>query len=257
MKLENGDDIERSEVDWIRINLPEYEHIWSAYIGHDGRGSPLKIVGFATLSPEEMDREAFYQAHYTLLVSLITLRDIIATIDGQQAYVPDPRAYLMIQRELVGFLANVGRARDMFKKMDTALGLTGAVWQKFQDLYQNRCSFLHGTLPSQQLDDGILKLPDLAGTNKTPDKWHDESRWSDAGKLKFDVAPVQLTAIYTDLLALSRSGLSTFLTRIKEIMADNNAHIESDPMPASSNRNHEGTTLNMTLSGICFSANSR
>jgi hypothetical protein len=256
MKLESGDDIERSEVNWIRTHLPEYEHIWSMYIGHDGHGSPLKIVGFAKPSPQDMDREAFYQAHYTLFVSLITLRDIIAAIDGQQAYVPDSHAYLMIQRELISFLANVGRARDMFKKMDTALGLKGTVWSQFQDLYQNRCSFLHGTLPSQQIDGGILKIPDLAGTNKTPEKWNDESRWSDSSKLKFDVAPAQLNAIYRDLLSLSRSGLSVSLTRIKEILAKHNAHIEPDPIIANSINAPVGSTLNMTLSGICFSANS-
>lgn len=246
------------EVDWIRTNLPEYEHVWSTYIGHDGHGHPLKIVGFAIPSPQEMEREAFYQAHYTLLVSLITLRDIIGSIDDQQAYVPDPRAYLLIQRELISFLANVGRARDMFKKMDTALGFKGAVWSKFQDLYQNRCSFLHGTLPAQQLDDGILKIPALAGTAKTSDKWNDESKWSDAPRLKFDVAPAQLTTIYNELLALSRSGLSTFLTRIKEILAANNAYLEPDAAPASPSSGSGGTTLNMTLSGIChFSPNTR
>ena len=108
----------------------------------------------------------------------------------------------------------------------------------------------------QQMDDGILKIPDLAGTDKAPSKWNDESRWSDAPRLKFDVAPAQLTAIYDELLALSRSGLSAFLTRIKEILAVNSASIEPDPAPQGSDS--ATTTLNMTLSGVCyFSANGR
>lgn len=255
MQLEKGDGIEKLALEWIRGNLPEYEVIWSLFIGHNGRGSPLTIVGYARDSQEERDREAFYQAHYTLLQCLYQLQGIVAHIDKQQAYIPDPRAYLAIQRELTCFLANVGRARDMIKKMDTALGLKGEIWPRFQNLYQNRCSFLHGTIPAQRLDGGILEIPDLAGTEKSPSKWNDESRWSDAAQLRYDVAPAQLQAILGELIALSRGALSRFITRIKEILDSRAAHIESDP-PELKPITAGGSTLGDALSGVqyyCYS----
>ena len=53
MRLESGDAIERNNIDWIRQNIPLYEEIWSIYIGHNGKGVPLK--GF-TASQEIRNR---------------------------------------------------------------------------------------------------------------------------------------------------------------------------------------------------------
>lgn len=34
MPLERGDAFEVQNADWIRLNLPHYERIWEAFIGH-------------------------------------------------------------------------------------------------------------------------------------------------------------------------------------------------------------------------------
>ena len=63
MKLEQGDSFESRHANWIRQALPHYEHVWSAFIGHDGKGWPCPIIG---LDPDaETDRKRFYQAHYS------------------------------------------------------------------------------------------------------------------------------------------------------------------------------------------------
>jgi hypothetical protein len=123
-------------------------------------------------------------------------------------------------------MASVGQARDMFKKMDGALGLKGTVWRQFQDLYQNRCSLLHGTIPAQTITDGLLNIPELAGNEKTADKWHDESRWSDAGAMKFEVAPARLKDVFDELLTKTRAGLGECHKKIKEILCTHGARIE-------------------------------
>ena len=247
MNLEFGDDIEKINLSWIRENLRIYESIWAAFIGHNGDGQPLRVIGFPLAL--ERDRESFYQAHYTLLHCLIHARDSLKQIDDLQAFAPDPAAYLSIQREIDSFLTYVGRARDMFKKMDAARGLKDTVWKRFQDLYQKRCSVLHSSIPAQRLDDGIVHLPDLAGTEKSSKVWHDESRWSDSGELRFNVAPHVLREIYEELLSLSRGALSECLAQIKTLLSYHNAHLEICSPTVDS-------TSALTLSGVryCYSS---
>jgi len=242
MKLELGDSIERENVNWIRENIPVYEDIWSIYIGHDQNCRPLKILN---LPPNmESDRERFYTSHYTLLICLLKMRASLEHIDNQQAYVPDPRAYIAIQNEITAFMASVGQARDMFKKMDGALGLKGTVWRQFQDLYQNRCSLLHGTIPAQTITDGMLNIPELAGNEKTADKWHDESRWSDAGAMKFEVAPARLKDVLMNCSPKRGAGLGECHKKIKEILCTHGARIEEIHTEFSSN--------NISLSGLQY-----
>ena len=238
MKLECGDDIERMNLTWIRENLPIYEEIWSSFVGHDGNGHPLKIVGLSESAAR--DREAFYQAHYTMLHCLIQARDALKHIDELQAYVPDPAAFMSIQRDIDTFLTYVGRARDMFKKMDAALGLNDSIWKRFQDLYQKRCSILHSSIPAHRLDDGIIHLPDLAGIEKGDKVWHDESRWSESGSLKFNVAPHVLSGIYEELLRLSRAALSECLTQIKVLLNTHHAYLDT---PSSTVSSAPGSTI--------------
>lgn len=242
MKLEFGDNIERDNLDWIRTHIPEYEYIWAIFIGHDGHGKPLNVRGLS--GKEELSRESFYQAHYTVLVSLLQLDKILKGIDCQQAGVQDSNAYLEIQTQLTAFLALVGRVRDMFKKMDNALGMGGAVYQGFQDLYQNRCSFLHGSLPAHRLDDGILQIPKLAGVEKSPIEWNDESLWSQSSHMSFDVAPEQLQQIFKELISLTRGGLSKFLEAIREMLNARDARIE---IPI----NIENENVRYAFSGAC------
>ena len=227
MKLEFGDDIEISHLQWIREKLPTYEEIWSTFIGHNGKGQPLSIINLP--ESERENREKFYQAHYTLLHCFLQARDAVKRVDDMQAYVPEPNAYMAIQRELDTFLVNIGRARDMFKMMDSTLKLKGTVSKEFQDLYQKRCSVLHSTIPSQKIEDGILHLPDIAGNEKSDSLWHNESRWSGAANLNYRVAPEVLFEIFESLLSQAQGGLSSLLNQIKNLLSQYGAYIEQDP----------------------------
>ena len=158
------------------------------------------------------------------------LRETLKVVDTQKhSYAPNFDAYLSIHMKLTAFLAYIGQARDMFKKMDSALGLKGEVWRQFQDLYQKRCSFLHGTLPAHQREDGIRMIPELGGSEKTKGQWHDESLWSQANEMDFEVVPTHLQRTFDELIQLTQGGLSRILTQIKSILSQHSAHLEVDP----------------------------
>lgn len=238
----DGDALEQMEADWVKNYLPEYEEVWKRYIGHNRKGKPLTMQGFN--AEDENKRASFFQAHYTVLMDFVLLRDTLKAIDGANALIPDPRAYVRIQKELLAFLASVGRIRDMFERMDYSLGLGGSVSEKFQEFYQQRCNWLHSSLPAQRIADGILEMPEVAGIEKKKSAWNTESKWSDASQLHYDVAPAQLQAIYTELLGLSRSALSKFLDRIKEKLSAQHAMLEALPAIEA------GTTASIALSGV-------
>jgi len=233
-------------LDWIREKIPLYESIWALFIGHDGRGTPLKVTGLPV--DQQRRRESFFQAHYTMLVCLVQARDALRQVDQEmQSFAPDSDAYLSIHREMTAFLAFIGQARDMFKKMDAALGLGESVCGRFQDLYQQRCSILHGSIPVHVRDEGFLMIPKLAGEFKSFGTWHDESLWSEAKYMKFDLVSVHLNEIFEDVLSLSQGALSTFLTTIKEMIKKHHARLEipTEQMDSSVDDSLSGTMTYM------------
>lgn len=65
MKLEEGDYLEKNNVEFIREYLPMYESTWKRYIGHNGGG---RMPDIPNLSNEEIDKRVqIAQSHYTCL----------------------------------------------------------------------------------------------------------------------------------------------------------------------------------------------
>lgn len=211
--LRFGDDIERLHREWISANVPEYELLWSRFIGHDGCGRPLN-VHLTTLSSE--DRERFFQAHYSALLSILALKDIAVSYEQKLGQVENALDYLAANRDLVGFTANLGRLRDLFQKMDGVLGLGSSVANKFDDLYSQRNSVLHGPIPSHKIENGLLMIP-VPAIREAVNDWTDEGLWADADKYRF----VFITDFFNETLekALNhfRAGISCYLDRLKEL----------------------------------------
>jgi len=142
MKLEEGDAFESEYADWIRERLPSYEPIWSAFIGHDGRGWPLPIDGLN--QQEERNRKKFYQAHYTFAVQVHQLDKLIRSIDAKAGTVGKLSEFLAEQQGLTQVVTLTGQIRDMFKIIDEALLMEGALCGPLQDFYAMRSHVLHG-----------------------------------------------------------------------------------------------------------------
>lgn len=252
--LEDGDDIERDNADWIRQNMPEYEELWSRFIGHDGKGSPPKDIGDLGKITSQ-NRERFYQAHYSLLATMLALEESKTKLQENCGEVRDSKAYLAVQKEITCFMAHVGRVRDMFKKMDSALGLKGDVWKRFDDYYNQRSAFLHGPIPSQEIEDGLLKVPGFGNSSTGELKWTDESRWSERGGFAFKFAAQFTEDVMNDLLKLNKGALSDCLDKIKELAGRPLPKMPAPPKPQLEQRALSAADWSeMSTSCPCFSA---
>lgn len=226
----DGDPVERDNGQWIQTNLSQYEELWSRFIGHDGKGKPVADIGdLGDLTPD--DRERFYQAHYSLLVTLLLLQKGKDKLQGNMGQVTDSESYISLQGDLTCFMAHVGRVRDMFKKMDGALGLDDTIWRRFDLFYSERSAYLHGPISSQLIEDGMLKIPNFGNEGPDGSVWTDESRWSDSNFLTFKFAEDFASDTLTSLLALCQGALADCLDRIKVLMKRNPPKL---PAPATS-----------------------
>lgn len=183
MKLEQGDAFERAQADWIRQQLPAYESLWSAFIGHGGDGWPLAMAG---LNPDEAKRrQKLYQAHYTAAVGCFQIDEALKELNAKLGEVKDVMAFLNENRHLHSLMGWMGQVRDMFKQMDEALGLQGTVLGPLQDFYALRSHVMHGPRMPVRIVDGFIKVPRVAKQNKTAKEWDDKSYWEDFQDAEF------------------------------------------------------------------------
>ena len=61
-------------------------------------------------------------------------------------------------------------------------------------------------------------IPKPAGQVKSQETWHDESLWSEATYMQFDLVPEHLRTIFVDFLSLTPGALSTILATIRAIL---------------------------------------
>ena len=213
--LRYGDAVEMTNTEWIRANVPEYEHLWSRFIGHDGTGRALPLDGLTCLSSE--DRERFFQAHYSVLLCLLALRDLANEYQRSLGLVQNVEAYLKATRDTLSFVAHLGRLRDLFKKMDGALKLRDSLWRQFDDFYSRRNSYLHGPTPAHRFVDGLIKIPIPSGRDAADSKWTDESRWTNARTFTYQFVSDFFQNTTIEAIGLTRSGISQCITRLNEL----------------------------------------
>ncbi len=183
MKLEQGDAFEQAHAKWLRQELPHYESLWSAFIGHDGDGWPLPIANLT--SEEQLRRNKLYQAHYSAAVGCYQIDELINEIDSRLGEVRDFAAFMREHRHLIGVMSWVGHVRDMYKQMDEALGLAGTVYLPLQDFYALRSHVMHGPRMPVRICDGLIQIPRVARQNKTSSEWDDKSYWEDFKDAEF------------------------------------------------------------------------
>lgn len=175
MKLEHGDAFEAQNAEWIRGRLPRYEEIWAAFIGHNGRGWPLPMTGLT--AKQEHDRKKFYQAHYTFAVDAYQLDILLTSLDANAGEVTSLTRFLDDQLHLLLAVALTGQIRDMFKLIDEALNMHGALYGPLQDFYAQRSHILHGPRMPVSLKDGFVKIPKIAAQNPVSGEWDDKNVW--------------------------------------------------------------------------------
>ena len=228
--LEDGDWVERNYAECIRQSIPLYETIWSRYIGHDGKGGSLPIPGLSDL--QQRDREEFSQAHYGMMVALIHLWEICDDFHSSLGCVKTVSNYLRLQRDITSFMCQVGRVRDLMKKMDSALHLGGEVWPKFSDFYQQRNNVLHGSFPAQCVDeDGIVSIATPGGKCASEAYWLHESLFSESQQKRFVCAADFLRETLQQLVKVVNAASSRFLTELDSKMPGYvcTAHYKIDP----------------------------
>lgn len=175
MKLEQGDLFEQTRAAWIRENLPNYESIWSAFIGHDGTGRPLPMPNLP--DDKEQKRKLFFQAHHSFAITAYQLSVLAEASAKEPPAGQDVDAFLQQYQRLFLCMGYVGHVRDMFKQMSNALNAGEELHRPFQDFYQQRCHVLHGPRPPMRYDDLSWVIPVVAGQNERPGEWHRLATW--------------------------------------------------------------------------------
>ena len=211
--LRFGDGIEALQRDWIIANVPEYEILWSRFIGHDGNGHPL---GVELTSITQENRVRFYQSHYSAIISLLALKDIAEVYQQSLGQILNIKDYTKANLDLIAFEASAGRLRDLFHKMDNILGLGGAVSNSFDDLYSQRNAVLHGSVPAPQFEAGFLKIP-VPVAREAGCGFADEGLWENAPNYEYKFLSDFFRDKVTEVIAKFRGALSRFLDRIKEL----------------------------------------
>lgn len=177
MNLEDGDQFERENADWIRQNLPTYETLWREFIGNDGTAHPLEMTG---LSKEQIPaRRRFYQAHYSMAQSAMKIVDNVASLDD---VILKAKAEHTCQGQfdlLFCLLSRIGHVRDMVAKMDAALGMGGDAVNPLQQFYDLRSHVTHGPQMPFRIENDIIQIPKIGGRNPTESEWDDDKAWEE------------------------------------------------------------------------------
>ena len=204
MKLEHGDAFEAQYVHWIRERLPHYEPIWSAFVGHNGRGWPLPIPGLTI--EQERRRKKFYQAHYTFAVDAYQLDILLTALDRKAGNVGSLAEFLDDQLHLILAMALTGQIRDMFEIIDNAFDMGGVLFQPLQDFYAQRSNILHGPRMPVSLNGGFVSIPKVGTQTAIAGDWDSKGVWTDVDTKSF--------LYFTDWCQTLRADLFELLGRL-------------------------------------------
>lgn len=175
MQLEQGDIFEHLNANWIRENLPNYEPVWAAFIGHDGHGWPCAMLGLN--EDAARDRRKFYQAHYSFARMMLKLRRVTEKMDRTLGAVTDYTAFEAEQDNLFSFVSYMGHVRDMFLIFDSTLSSENSFHAPLQEFYAHRSHVMHGPRLPVRIVDNLLMIPKIGGENMVFGEWDDKSTW--------------------------------------------------------------------------------
>jgi hypothetical protein len=211
MTLDWGDPFELKHKEWLRSRLPSYEKVWRDFIGNNGLHQPLPIKGLT--KDQKSRRESFYQAHFTVALQCFNIDESLKRMNETLGQVKDVDDLVNEFAFLLSFITSIGIVRDNFVIMDNALMLNGTVAAELQDFYHIRSHILHGPQMPYTIESDCLKIPPIAGENKTATQWDNKSSWEDMDPSTFVFAAdfcmdtgVKLFALITKLHEAIYSG---------------------------------------------------
>lgn len=175
MKLDSGDAFERKHAEWIRRELPFYEEVWSAFIGHDGIGRPCVIQGLD--EETEKERKQFYQAHYSFARSMRKMDTIAAELNQTLGSTTSYDEFEDQMDLLTELFLWIGHVRDMFKLISESLKSKDDLHAPLQDFYAKRSHIIHAPSLPAKLDGDLLKVPKTGGSNLQIGEWDNHSTW--------------------------------------------------------------------------------
>lgn len=230
LKLESGDAVERQEAEWIRLTIPLYEDIWGRYIGNDGSNRALELRNASPGFSKQRDR--FNQCHYSILISLLILRSENERYQQSCGQMVSVDSYLETIRDLTGFMAQVGRLRDLFESISNLLGLGTSLWLPFDDLYKSRSAVIHGAVVPFQIEDGLVLVPSFETSTQQNSVWSSKAVWGDCELSHFTPLSDYMRLTFESACKLTSASYSHILTQLKNLMPDATLLIKHVP-PAS------------------------
>jgi hypothetical protein len=180
LTLEQGDDFECRNAQWLRETLCCYEPIWAAFIGmaQTGPARPLDMPGL----PEALKRprQKFYQAHYSFARKLLSLEELSKKMVDSLGQGTSYQEFVQHEDDLFRFGAYMGNIYDMFEDMAEALESGGSLIEDLKSFYNQRHHVIHSANIPHKIDaDGFVKIPRIAPEKGTKGEWDTNSVWED------------------------------------------------------------------------------
>lgn len=180
LKLEQGDDFERCNAQWLRETLCCYEPIWAAFIGmaQGGPARPLDMPGL----PEALKRprQKFYQAHYSFARKLLSFEELSKKMVDSLGRGTTYQEFTQCEDDLFRFGAYMGNIYDMFEDMAEALESGGSLIEDLKSFYNQRHHVIHSANIPHKIDaDGFVKIPRIAPEKGIKGEWDTNSVWED------------------------------------------------------------------------------
>lgn len=179
LTLENGDDFERRNAEWIRTTLPDYERVWATFIGNNQK-SPARPLEMPGMSAElQRSWKKFYQAHYSVARKLLLFQrlsdEIIESLGDGSTF----DQFEASEDRLFRFGSYLGFIYDMFEQIAAALKAEDTVYADLKGFFQQRCHIIHTPQIPHLIEDGWLKIPKIAAVKGAEGEWHKDSVWDD------------------------------------------------------------------------------
>lgn len=175
MKLDQGDQFEQENAEWIRQNLPTYETLWSEFIGNDGTAHPLPLMNLS--DTEKAARARFYQAHYSMAQSAKKLADTFQQLEEVIVHSRVDHGIEMQFDFLFNLMSRIGHIRDMVGKMDTALRMGSSAVEPLQEFYDMRSHVCHGPQMPFKVINEMIHIPKIGRRNPLVGEWDDDKQW--------------------------------------------------------------------------------
>ncbi len=224
----HGDLLEMHECEFIETELPSYEEIWKRFIGHQGNGIMAEMTW---ISPDlDIKRVKFAQHHYTILESLVLMRQVV--VDPLLSKpINTMEEYYAILNLIMAFQAHAGRVRDNIEKCYCAIGRCdewAEMRSKLDVFWETRHIFIHGCKVPFMLDED--KLFRSAETNTSSRKWYGyriDASWRSITKEEMALVYDLFNCSLQELIVVVNELLFDLLKYVKEFITLHNLSLVS------------------------------